>query len=213
MLNSIAVLLRFALLFLLLLAAAAAAAKPATILIVGDSLSAEYGLSRNSGWVSLLADRLAEKAPKYSVVNASISGETTSGGRTRLPALLRQYQPAIVVVQLGANDGLRGLALPAMRSNLVAMVKAARAASAKVLLIGMQIPPNYGRGYAERFSAAFEEVAREERTPLVPFLLAGFADRLEYFQGDRIHPNGSAQPLMLETVWPQLEALLPAPAR
>jgi acyl-CoA thioesterase-1 len=206
-LKSAAVLARVALLWLALLAVAAAAA-PAKILVLGDSLSAEYGLPRDSGWVRLLADRLGKEAPQYSVVNASVSGETTSGGRTRLPALLRQQRPAIVVVQLGANDGLRGLSLAAMRENLVAMIRAARGSGAKALLIGMRIPPNYGRDYAERFAATFEQVAAEEKVPLVPFLLEGFADQLDYFQEDRIHPNGSAQPRMLDTVWPRLERLL-----
>jgi acyl-CoA thioesterase-1 len=206
------VLLRAVLLWLALLAAAGAAT-PANVLILGDSLSAEYGLPRDSGWVRLLAARLAKEAPQYNVVNASISGETTSGGRTRLPALLRQHRPAIVVVQLGANDGLRGLSLAAMRENLVAMIGAARGSGARVLLIGMRIPPNYGRDYADRFAATFAQVAKEEKVTVVPFLLEGFADRLDYFQDDRIHPNGAAQPRMLDTVWRQLEKLLTPAAR
>jgi len=205
--KSVALLLRIALLWFTLLAAATAAT-PANILILGDSLSAEYGLPRDSGWVRLLADRLGKEAPQYSVVNASISGETTSGGRSRLPALLRQHRPAIVVIQLGANDGLRGLSLAAMRDNLVAMIRDARSAGAKVLLVGMRIPPNYGRHYADRFAATFAKVADEERVALVPFLLEGFADQLDFFQDDRIHPNGTAQPKMLDTVWPHLARLL-----
>ncbi len=205
--KSVALLLRIALLWFTLLAAATAAT-PANILILGDSLSAEYGLPRDSGWVRLLADRLGKEAPQYSVVNASISGETTSGGRSRLPALLRQHRPAIVVIQLGANDGLRGLSLAAMRDNLVAMIRDARSAGAKVLLVGMRIPPNYGRQYADRFAATFAKVADEERVALVPFLLQGFADQLDFFQDDRIHPNGTAQPKMLDTVWPHLARLL-----
>ena len=205
--KSVALLLRIALLWFTLLAAATAAT-PANILILGDSLSAEYGLPRDSGWVRLLADRLGKEAPQYSVVNASISGETTSGGRSRLPALLRQHRPAIVVIQLGANDGLRGLSLAAMRDNLVAMIRDARSAGAKVLLVGMRIPPNYGRQYADRFAATFAKVADEERVALVPFLLEGFADQLDFFQDDRIHPNGTAQPKMLDTVWPHLARLL-----
>jgi len=205
--KSVALLLRIALLWFTLLAAATAAT-PANILILGDSLSAEYGLPRDSGWVRLLADRLGKAAPQYSVVNASISGETTSGGRSRLPALLRQHRPAIVVIQLGANDGLRGLSLAAMRDNLVAMIRDSRSAGAKVLLVGMRIPPNYGRHYADRFAATFAKVADEERVALVPFLLQGFADQLDFFQDDRIHPNGTAQPKMLDTVWPHLARLL-----
>jgi acyl-CoA thioesterase-1 len=196
------------------------------VLIVGDSLSAEYGLARNAGWVKLLGDRLAEEATlppqsarpanavptasEYSVVNASISGETTSGGRTRLPALLRQYQPAVVVIELGANDGLRGLSLPALRDNLRAMIRASREARARVLLIGIQIPPNYGRDYAQGLAAVYADLAREENVALVPFLLAGFADQLDLFQADRVHPTAQAQPKMLANVWPHLRPLLAA---
>lgn len=193
---------------LLCLALSAHSASAATILVLGDSLSAEYGLPRGTGWVRLLSDRLAQEARQYSVVNASISGETSAGGRTRLPALLQQHRPAIVVIQLGANDGLRGLPLPALRENLRAMVQAGKGAGARVVLVGMQIPPNYGRDYAQRFAATFDEVARAEQVALVPFLLAGFADRLDYFQSDRIHPNERAQALMLENVWPRLREQL-----
>lgn len=209
----IAAWLRAALLCAALFAVGAASGKPATILVLGDSLSAEYGLPRDAGWVRLLADRLAGESAQYSVVNASISGETSSGGRTRLPDLLRQHRPAIVVLQLGANDGLRGLSLAALRQNLGAMVAASRAAQARVLLIGMRIPPNYGSEYAERFAGVFAEVAQAEKVPLVPFLLDGFADDLNYFQADRIHPNRQAQPRMLETVWVQLGPLLRAAKR
>lgn len=196
----------------LLIAGCAAAAAPThVVLVLGDSLSAEYGLPRDTGWVKLLADRLAQDGAKYSVVNASISGETTSGGRTRLPALLKRHQPAIVVIELGANDGLRGLPLTALRDNLAAMIDASSAAGARVLLVGMRVPPNYGRDYAERFAATFEELARRRKVALAPFLLDGFADRPEYFQPDRIHPNGKAQPLMLDNVWPHLKPLLAAP--
>jgi acyl-CoA thioesterase-1 len=207
-LSTAAAWLRVALLCLALAAATAAGAKQSSVLVLGDSLSAEYGLTRNSGWVRLLADRLGKEAPQYSVVNASISGETTSGGRIRLPALLRQHRPAIVVIQLGANDGLRGLSLDAMRENLVSMIRAARSAGARVLLIGMRIPPNYGRQYADRFAATFSQLARDEDVALAPFLLEGFADNLEFFQADRIHPNGAAQPAMLRNVWSQFAKLL-----
>lgn len=195
----------------LLMAACAAVAAPSpVVLVLGDSLSAEYGLARDTGWVKLLADRLARDGAKYSVVNASISGETTSGGRTRLPALLKQHRPAIVVIELGANDGLRGLPVNAMRDNLAAMIDASHAAGARVLLVGVRLPPNYGRDYAERFASAFEELARRRKVALAPFLLEGFAERLEYFQADRIHPNEKAQPLMLDNVWPHLKPLLAA---
>lgn len=196
---------------LLIAACAAAAAQAPVVLVLGDSLSAEYGLPRDTGWVKLLADRLAQHGAKYSVVNASISGETSSGGRTRLPALLKQHRPAVVVIELGANDGLRGLPLTALRENLAAMIDASGAAGARVLLVGMRVPPNYGRDYAERFASTFEELARRRKVALVPFLLDGFAARLEYFQPDRIHPNEKAQPLMLDNVWPHLAPLLAAP--
>ena len=182
-----------------------------SILVLGDSLSSEYGLPRDTGWVKLLANRLASAAPgggKYSVENASISGETTSGGRTRLPALLAQHRPAVVVIELGSNDALRGLPLAELRDNLRQMVAASRASGARVLLIGMRIPPNYGRDYADRFAAMFAEIARAQKVALVPFLLEGFADKLEYFQADRIHPNERAQKMMLDTVWPKLRPLL-----
>jgi acyl-CoA thioesterase-1 len=209
-LNLTAAWLRIALLAAMLVTAGAAGARPATILVFGDSLSAEYGLPRDTGWVKLLSDRLAKEAPQYSVVNASISGETTSGGRTRLPQLLQQHRPSIVVLQLGANDGLRGLSLASMQENLAAMARAGRGAGARVLLIGMRIPPNYGRQYSERFAAIYAQLARDEKLALVPFLLDGFAENLEYFQADRIHPNERAQPRMLEKVWPTLAPLLRA---
>ena len=203
----IAAWLRIALLAAVL-AAGTASGKSSVILIVGDSLSAEYGLRRDTGWVRLLSDRLAKEAKQYSVVNASISGETTSGGRTRLPQLLQQHRPSVVVIQLGANDGLRGLPLAAMRENLVVMVRESRASGARVLLVGMRIPPNYGRDYSERFTAVYEKVADGERVARVPFLLDGFADDLDYFQADRIHPVEKAQPRMLDAVWRQLAPLL-----
>lgn len=203
-------------LFTLIVAwAAAVAAQPATgpvILVLGDSLSAEYGLPRDAGWVKKLADRLRERGAagggQYNVVNASISGETTSGGRSRLPALLAQHAPAIVVIELGGNDGLRGLPIAMMRDNLVAMVEASRKAGARVLLVGVRIPPNYGRDYGERFFATFGDVARTQKVALAPFLFDGFADRESFFQSDRIHPTVEAQPRMLENVWPHLEPML-----
>lgn len=181
------------------------------LLVVGDSLSAEYGLAHDAGWVKLLEQRLAQKQRgQYIVVNASISGETTSGGRTRLPELLKTHRPAVVVIELGANDGLRGLPIDLMRANLRAMIDASRAAGARVLLVGMRIPPNYGRDYAERFFAAFGELARETKVALAPFLLDGMADDLSLFQADRIHPNEQAQPRLLDNVWPHLQPLLTA---
>jgi acyl-CoA thioesterase-1 len=185
-----------------------AASSQPIILVLGDSLSAEYGLPRGSGWVQLLSDRLRNSGANYTVVNASISGETTSGGRTRLPSLLQEHRPAIVVIELGANDGLRGLQLSAMRDNLAWMVQAARRAGAAVLLVGVRVPPNYGREYSEKFFQTFESVASEFRVARAPFLLDGFAQSIESFQADRIHPNAAAQPRMLDNVWPSLQPLL-----
>ena len=178
------------------------------LLVLGDSLSAEYGLSRGTGWVQLLADRLRDSGSDYRVVNASISGETTSGGLTRLPALLKEHRPRVVVLELGANDGLRGLPLTVMRDNLQAMIRLAQAAGAKVLLVGVRIPPNYGREYAERFAGTFAALARELKVASVPFLLDGFAESFELFQADRIHPTAEAQPRILDNVWPFLRPLL-----
>jgi acyl-CoA thioesterase-1 len=189
-------------------ASAQAALSTHTILVVGDSLSAEYGLPRDTGWVNRLSERISSQDPQYSVVNASISGDTTSGGRTRLPPLLKKVQPDIVVLELGANDGLRGLDLEQMRSNLQAMIDACRAAHAQVLLVGVRIPPNYGRDYSERFFENYALLARRNRIEQVPFLLDGFADRLDLFQPDRLHPSQQAQALILDNVWPRLQPML-----
>ena len=197
-------------------ARAATPAGPRRLLVVGDSLSAEYGLTRGSGWVALLERRLAEQKIAAGLVNASISGDTTSGGRARLAALLKQHQPTHVVIELGGNDALRGLPLAQTEANLVAMARAARAAGAQVLLIGMQAPPNYGTAYARDFAALFGKVAQAERTALVPFLLAGIADDaadpLRWFQPDRIHPVAAAHPRILDTVWPVLRPWLVRPS-
>ncbi len=182
-----------------------------TLLVVGDSLSAEYGLPRGTGWVALLEARVAKQAPQWQVVNASISGDTTSGGRSRLQALLDRHKPALVVVELGGNDALRGLPLSMSRDNLVAMARAARAAGAKVVLVGMAVPPNYGRQYGDDFFALFGQVAKAEGAALVPFLLHGVADvpqSEQWFQPDRIHPKAEAHPRMLDNVWPVLAPLL-----
>jgi acyl-CoA thioesterase-1 len=191
-------------------AAASPAASPArrTILVVGDSLSAEYGLRRGSGWVELLTERLKGNGKPFAVANASVSGETTAGGRTRIASLLERHRPAIVVIELGANDALRGLDLSATEANLREMIRAASKVGARPLLLGMMLPPNYGRAYGERFQALFPKLAKAEKVPLVPFFLDGVADRMEYFQSDRIHPNESAQPRLLENVWPALSKLL-----
>ena len=179
--------------------------------MLGDSLSAEYGLKRGSGWVALLEQKLTAERLPATVVNASISGDTTSGGRSRLGALLAQHQPTHVLIELGANDALRGLPLQLTQDNLTQMTQAAQQAGAKVLLIGMQVPPNYGQDYAARFAAMFAGVAKANKAALVPFLLKGIADTPDstrLFQADRIHPKEEAHPLMLANVWPELKKLL-----
>ena len=191
--------------------AAAAAAEAPVILVIGDSLSAEYGLKAGAGWVALLQARLAEQKKPHRVVNASISGDTTSGGRSRLPVALRTHKPAIVILELGGNDALRGLPLASTRDNLLAMAQAARAAGAKVVVVGMQVPPNYGATYGRDFEGLFADVAKQAQAALVPFLLKGVADRadaMDWFQPDRIHPLAKAHPLMLDNVWPALKPLL-----
>lgn len=197
--------------------AAAQAAKAPLILVLGDSLSAEYGIARGSGWVALLEKKLAAENIAARVVNASISGDTTAGGRSRLPALLKNHQPAVVVIELGSNDALRGLPLDATQANLTAMTQAAQKAGARVLLAGMQMPPNYGASYGQRFAALYTQVAQAEKAALVPFFLKGVADRpnaLELFQPDRIHPTAAAHPIILDNMWPELRKLLqPAAAR
>ena len=188
-------------------------AAPPKILVVGDSLSAEYGIRRGSGWVALLEQKLAQEKLGAAVVNASISGDTTSGGRSRLPALLKRHQPTHVVIELGGNDALRGLPLKMTQDNLTRMVSDAQASGAKVLIVGMQMPPNYGRAYAEDFNALFPRVAQAKKAQLVPFLLKGVADgpqAAQLFQPDRIHPNEQAQATMLNNVWPVLRAMLDA---
>ena len=190
---------------------AGAAPGTRTILIVGDSLSAEYGLKRGSGWVALLEQRLQRERTVATLVNASISGDTTSGGRSRLPELLRLHQPTHVLIELGGNDALRGLPLDLTRGNLIEMARAAAASGAKVMLLGMQVPPNYGRKYSDDFAKLFADVAKQQRAALVPFLLKGVADgprATAMFQADRIHPTEEAQPLMLDNVWPVLKPLL-----
>lgn len=198
--------LRFLLLLILIAVAPAHAAR--TILVFGDSLSAGYGLPTGSGWVSLLDQRLKRDRLDYAVVNASISGETTLGGRNRIAAALAEHQPAVVIVQLGGNDGLRGNSIEETRRNLIAIVETSRKAGAKVLLVGMRIPPNYGAVYTRRFEALYAEVARQQNASLVPFMLQGFADKREWFQSDGIHPAVEAQPRILDNIYRRLRALL-----
>ena len=194
-------------------AALAAGTPPAaqTILVVGDSLSAEYGLKRGTGWVALLENRLKTEKLNAAVINASISGDTTSGGRSRLGALLAQHRPSHVIIELGGNDALRGLPLSLTEDNLSQMTQTAQSTGARVLLLGMQVPPNYGRDYADRFAITFATVAKAHKASLVPFLLAGVgdgADPTQMFQADRIHPKAEAHPIMLANVWPALRKLL-----
>ncbi|MBF5004470.1 arylesterase [Diaphorobacter caeni] len=189
----------------------AAPGKAATILVVGDSISAEYGLARGTGWVTLLEKQIAADKLDARVVNASVSGDTTSGGRSRLPALLKTHQPTHVILELGANDALRGLPLKNTDDNLSWMTEQAQKAGATVVLVGMQVPPNYGGKYTQQFGEVFPAVAKKYRTALVPFLLKGVADDADptrLFQADRIHPNATAQPLLLGNVWPVLKPLL-----
>lgn len=195
----------------LALALPAATASAATLLVYGDSLSAAYGLPQEQGWVHLLAQRLHAQNLDYKVANASLSGETTDGGRNRIEAALKTHRPALVIVELGANDGLRGARLDTLRRNLEAIVDACRRANARVLLVGIRMPPNYGANYTEKFQGVFGEVARSRKVPLVPSLLDGFSANRELFQADGIHPTAAAQPVMLDTVWKGLRPLLKRP--
>ena len=187
---------------------AQAASRAQNILVLGDSLSASYGLAQSSGWVSLLQQRLATEKFPHQVINASISGETTSGGLYRIDALLAKHQPKILILALGANDGLRGLPLKATQSNLEPMIRRAQKNHAKILLVGMRLPPNYGPAYTEKFHRLFEQLALKFHTERVPFLLAKIATKREYFQADGLHPTAEAQPLLLDTVWPALMPML-----
>jgi acyl-CoA thioesterase-1 len=192
----------------LLLAATVAHSAPKTLLVLGDSLSAEYGLERGTGWTQLLQQRLRQNRIDALVVNSSISGDTTIGGKNRLPALLEKNKPDIVVIELGSNDALRGLQLKTTQENLQSMIDLARQNKAKVLLVGMQIPPNYGPDYTRRFADMFQDLARRNKAPLVPFFMDGLAANMDLFQADRIHPNEQAQPMLLDNVWPHLKPLL-----
>ena len=193
---------------MLLALLAPTAASAGTILIFGDSLSAGYGLSQGSGWVSLLEKRLQDDGFNHKVANASISGETTSGGASRIAGALQAHRPDIVVIELGANDGLRGQSVDLMKRNLEAIIDASRRARAEVLLVGMRLPPNYGPAYTEKFQQTYRDLARSKRIAFVPFLLEGFAEDPRFFQADRVHPTTEAQARMLDTVWKGLKALL-----
>ncbi|WP_175923422.1 arylesterase [Burkholderia latens] len=196
-------------------AAAPAPAAPASgqpaLVVLGDSLSAEYGLPRDTGWVALLRQRLAAERIDYSVANASVSGDTTSGGRARLPAVLQRLKPSIVVVELGANDALRGVPVATTERNLRDIIAAARNAHAQVVLVGMYVPPNYGPDYTQKFHAVYTRLSKELGVPLVPFLLAGIENKPEMFQSDQMHPAQQAQRVLLDNVWPALKPLLGKP--
>jgi len=179
-----------------------------TVLVLGDSLSAEYGLARGKGWVSLLENQLLSAKIDVKVINASISGETTSGGKTRLSALLQQHKPTILIIELGGNDGLRGLALKTTEANLRDMIKLASVSKAQVLLLGMQIPPNYGTAYSKQFAEIYTAVGKEKNVKLVRFFLAGLEDTEKFFQADHIHPNELAQSILLANIWPSLQFLV-----
>ncbi len=201
------VVVRLVAVMLLVFAWPAYADKPA-ILVLGDSLSASFGIGADTGWVALLQRRLDQEGYRYQVVNASISGDTTAGGAARLPRALKMHAPQIVLVELGGNDGLRGLPLSEMRKNLATIIDAAKKNRAQVLLLGMRLPPNYGPSYTRRFEAIYTELARRHRVPLLPFLLEGVAQRSEMMQSDGLHPVAEAQPKILENVWFKLEPLL-----
>ncbi|HEY6241003.1 MAG TPA: arylesterase [Burkholderiales bacterium] len=200
-------------LFAVLLAGCGAALAAPTILVYGDSLSAAYGIPQSAGWVALLGERLKQRNSNYTVVNASISGETTAGGAARIAAALEKNKPAIVIVQLGANDGLRGLPVAQMKANLTAIVQAAKRQGARVILVGMQVPPNYGAQYVNAFRAAFREIAQDERISLVPFLLEGVPDKREMYQADNLHPAAEAQTFLLENVWRKLASMVMLPPK
>ena len=197
-----------ALLLCMICTAAPAYSASKTLLVLGDSLSAEYGLPRGTGWVSLLQQQLRSEKYDVNIVNASISGETTSGGKSRLSSLLQLHKPALVLIELGGNDGLRGLSLAATQANLREMSTMVTVSGAKIILVGMRVPPNYGIDYSKRFAAMYQGLGKEKNVRLVPFLLQGLEDTEQFFQPDRIHPNQRAQPLMMENVWQVLKPLL-----
>ncbi|MDE1984627.1 MAG: arylesterase [Gammaproteobacteria bacterium] len=197
------------LLLMLLCWAAGAWAGPApTILVMGDSLSAAYGIETSQGWAALLSQRLAARGYDYTVINASVSGDTSAQGLTRLPFELQRHRPAIVILELGANDGLRGLSLAALRANLGQMITLSQQAGARVLLVGIYLPPNYGPDYTRKFAAVYPRLARDYHLPLVPFLLAGVAEHRDWMQPDGLHPLAMAESRVLDNVWIKLEPML-----
>jgi len=198
----------FIVICLILISPFGIASKNATILIVGDSISAAYGIESQSGWASLLASKITQEKLPYQVINSSISGDTTIGGLNRLKPLLEKYQPAIVILELGGNDGLRGLSVKVMKNNLNEMIEMSQSHQSKVLLAGMKIPPNYGKRYTEAFYKVYQDLSKAHNTRLIPFLLEGIGDKPELMQSDGIHPTQAAQPLIMESVWKKLQPLL-----
>lgn len=186
----------------------ATAAQPPSVLVLGDSISAAHGVASEEGWVGLLRERLAREGYRYGVVNASVGGDTTSGGVARLPQTLERHRPEIVVIELGGNDGLRGLPLDAMEANLFEMIRLARDAGSRPLLVGIRLPPNYGPAYVDRFVAVYRRVAEQADVPLVPRLLQGVGERREWMQPDGIHPNADGHAQILDNIWPTLERML-----
>jgi acyl-CoA thioesterase-1 len=205
--------LAFTFIFAALVSCVAIAQNAPAVLVVGDSISAGYGLPSGVGWVALLQKKLAGEHFPHRVINASISGDTTAGGRERLTALLKQHHPAVTIIELGGNDGLRGGSLDAMRDNLNAMIEEAQKAGSRVLVVGIRLPPNYGPAYTQRFAAIFADVAKARHAAVVPFLFEGFGEDDAMFQGDRIHPTAAAQAKLLDNVWPELKPLLGAPGK
>ena len=198
----------YVLMLSLIMTMPALAAEQKVLLVMGDSLSAAYNLPTQQGWVALTADRMKKSHPQWKVVNASISGETSSGGLSRLPAALKLHKPSMVIIELGANDGLQGLPLARTRKNLLQMIQLSKAAKAKVLLIGIQIPPNYGKAYTQGFAAIYTELAKQEKTALLPFLLEPIATDRKYFLPDQKHPTAAGQVKLRDHVWPVLKPLL-----
>jgi acyl-CoA thioesterase-1 len=198
----------FLILILLFISITPATAWPKNIMVFGDSLSASYGMQVEAGWVALLTQRLQSKFSDHQIVNASISGETTLGGRNRIEQALKTHRPEIVILELGANDGLRGASIQSIYENLETIIKICQQNNARVLLIGMQLPPNYGKNYTQKFQAIFHQLAENYQIELIPFLLAGFGEKHEFFQADGIHPNEIAQKEIVENVWKALESML-----
>ena len=195
----------------LVLATSASAEPPPTVLVIGDSLSAAYGMDMEQGWVHLLSEKLSDQSPRATVVNASISGDTTGGGAQRLPSLLEQHEPSVVIIELGGNDGLRAYPIKQMRANLATMTQASLEQGAKVLLLAAEAPPNLGRRYTTLFRESYSQLANDENVIALPFIVESIFLSSDLMQSDRTHPNATAQPLLLDVVWPTLTSLLGSP--